>query len=111
MTGRGVRAGACMPNQAVASKPGTTVSARVGTSGSTALRTCPVTASGRSRPSRIWPMQEGRLSTEHSSRPATASISMGPAPRKGTCVICSPPARSLNISIDMCGEPPLPALP
>jgi len=68
------------------------------------------TASARSRPSRMWPMQEGMLSQPASRRPATASTSIGPAPRKGTCAM-SVPLRSFSISIVMCGEPPLPELP
>ena len=106
----GVRAGACTPNQAVASKSGMPASAMVGTSGSEEERPAPLTASARSRPSRMWPMQEGMLSQPASRRPATASTSIGPAPRKGTCAM-SVPERSFSISMVMCGEPPLPELP
>ena len=55
-------------------------------------------------------MQEGMLSQPASRRPATASTSIGPAPRKGTCAM-SVPERSFSISMVMCGEPPLPELP
>ena len=76
-----MRAGTCTPNQAVASTSGKPASAVVGTSGRAGERVAVVTASARSRPSRMWPITEGRLSTATWTRPAITSCSIGPEPR------------------------------
>ena len=60
-TSRGVPAGAIRPHQVSISKPGS-VSAMVGTSGSSGLRTDDVTASGSSLPARMLTAAVARLS-------------------------------------------------
>ena len=51
----GVPAGASKPIHEIALKPGSALSARVGTSGRAATRLSPVTASARSLPALMWP--------------------------------------------------------
>lgn len=63
MIGRGVPAGADMPNQISWSKPGSPSSARVGISGAPGLRRLPVSARPRSRPSLRSGSEAPRLST------------------------------------------------
>ena len=66
-----------------------------------------VTASARSLPPLMKPMDEGRLSKITCTVPAMRSVSAGPAPLYGTCVM-SQPVIDLNSSPDMCTEVPLP---
>lgn len=79
-TACGVPAGANTPNQVVASKPASPVSAMVGTSGNCGLRMAPVTPSALRSPRWICGMADGRLSNINCTRPASRSIMAGPLP-------------------------------
>ena len=99
-----------MPNHATASTAGKPASRVVGVSGRAGARFSPVTASARIRPSRMWPSEEGRLSTARSTRPAITSVSIGPEPRKGTWTKSIPAACFSNSPV-RCRLVPLPELP
>src|SRR5262249_2902362 len=79
----GVAFGAPTPNQALASKPGTN-SSTVGTSGSASERVAVVTASARSLPALIYPIDETVLGNITCTCPPSRSLNAGPAPRYGT---------------------------
>ncbi len=78
---RGVPAGATMPNQVSASKPGSAVSATVGMSGADGERLALVTASARSEPALIWPMTAERLENMIGICPAKRSLIAPASPR------------------------------
>ncbi len=99
-----------MPSQVVTSKFGTPASATVGTSGRSATRRPPVTASARSRPSRISGSVVERLSAMKSSWPANRSFSAGPLPLYGTW-ISGVFSRTCSVAPATCIELPLPAEP
>ena len=81
MIGPGVPAGAIRPYQAVASKPGNPVSARVGSSGIADVRFGDVTASARSLPLCICGSTTAVLGNAMVMRPASRSGSSAGLPR------------------------------
>ena len=88
----GVAAGATRPDQPAAAKPGATVSATVGTSGSSFERWAEVMASTRARPPFTWPSAAARESIISGTFPAGRSAMAGPLPRYGTCCALPGPA-------------------
>src|SRR6185369_1338777 len=81
MISGGVFTGTKKPNQLETSKPGTPDSAIVGISGTTATRSLVVTASARTAPDLTWPMTDGMLSKETSTRPGSRSLIASAPPR------------------------------
>ena len=79
-TGAGVPAGARIPNHPITSKPGSTVSATVGTSGNAVERCLDVTARARSLPDLTWPIDPETVSKTKSISPPMSAVSAGPDP-------------------------------
>jgi hypothetical protein len=77
----GVPTGASNPFQPSTSKPGRPDSATVGTSGSSGIRSRPVTALARNLPARIWGNTLGGLSNISWQEPEIRSATAGPLPR------------------------------
>ncbi|CFO40512.1 Uncharacterised protein [Bordetella pertussis] len=95
-TAAGVEAGTNTPCQVVAANFGITVSARVGTSGSTAARCGLVTAIARARPSLMAGSAVLRASSMKCPRPPIRSTMAGAVPLYGTCVACVPVSCSIS---------------
>ena len=90
MMSRGVPAGTRMPNHASYSNCGNPASLNVGTSGSSAIRVSPVTASARRSP--FWirsPPTLKKVKANATSPRSTAVLASG-NPRNGTIVIFAP---------------------
>src|SRR5262245_49809533 len=102
-----VLGGATTPNQAMDTKPGK-VSAMAGTPASEATRFSLHTASALSLPARACGRETPRLSNIRSTSPASSAASAGAVPLYGICVIFSPPATVLNISVVRWDVAPLP---
>src|ERR1044072_5627243 len=105
----GVCAGATMPYQRNASKPGMPDSATVGISGASDERLAVDTARPFSVPARTCGRPVIIESIISGTLPATRSFSAGAEPRYGTCTM-SMPAAFLIISIIRCGATPVPWL-
>ena len=81
MIAGGVFGGATSPVQETATMSGTPLSSMVGTSGSSELRVAPVTASGRTLPSRTWLSVIEVGSNDMSIWPESMSVITLAAPR------------------------------
>jgi hypothetical protein len=85
--GLGVAAGATIPLQLVASKPGTPASAKVGMSGAPPERLVEVTAIALTLPARICGKVPGNEKNDNCTRPEITSGIIAPAPPLyGMCV-------------------------
>jgi len=78
-----------------------------GTSGSALQRSRDVTASARSLPDWIWPIDSVIASSKRSTRPPSTSVSGLAPPRNGTCVM-SIPAMALSNSPERWCTVPMP---
>ncbi len=106
-TSFGVPAGANTPYHVDISSPGKPASASVGTSGSSGERLGVITASGRSLPPLIWPIDDDVVSNISCALPAMRSRCAWLLPLYGMCVICTP-AAALNASPARCCVLPAP---
>src|SRR6202008_2547925 len=106
MTSSGVFAGANSAYQESTSKSLRPVaSAMVGTSGRIGVRFAVLTASGRSRPARTWPIAAGIETMSSGTSPAIVAATAGPPPRYGMWVMCALSLSSSSSPAMWLGEP------
>jgi len=106
-TSRGVPAGASSAYQVPDSKPGTPVSAIVGSCGVAALRRALVTPSARRRPALTCGSTDSALANMKDTWPESRSVTASGVPLYGTCTT-SMRVCIFSISAVRCGELPLP---